>query len=68
MIHAGADELRGDAELVTHRLLASGVRPSCLARTGASDCGCRKREARHTRYVRHWDELITDVTPVGLRV
>jgi acetyl esterase/lipase len=25
MIHAGADELRGDAELVTHRLLASGV-------------------------------------------
>ena len=25
MIHAGADELRGDAELVTHRLRASGV-------------------------------------------
>lgn len=25
MIHAGADELRGDAELVTRRLLASGV-------------------------------------------
>jgi acetyl esterase/lipase len=25
MIHAGADELRGDAELVTDRLLASGV-------------------------------------------
>ena len=70
MIHAGADELRwrrrtGDPSTTGIR---RAVRPSCLARTGAFDCGCRKREARHTRYVRHWDELINDVAPVGLRV
>ena len=46
MIHAGADALRGDAELVTDRLLASGVPYDLhiLAGTGAYVCGCRKRE------------------------
>jgi hypothetical protein len=55
---------------VTHRLLASGVPCDLHVWHGQvhSIAVAANREARHTRYVRHWDELTTDVTPVGLRV